>query len=216
MMDCREQAIMNILPVILGSAVLATVISVVSSAVTARRARDQAARALARDLLTKVTADAAMLETERAMFRERRDSVRANFLAAGQVLLELIAARQDGNWMRGAAAGVRRLREWDAAEGARFAERFQAAGARVSAALVALALLSPELETASSRVGKALAAGSCARGGRQVQAASAAVTDAVAGLREAVSAFTAPRRRRLPAFLRGLAGGQGLRFRLWP
>lgn len=75
-----------------------------------------------------------MLETERAMFRERRDSWRANLVATGQVMLELIAARQDGNWLRGAAAGVRGLREWDAAEGARFAERFQEAGARMAAA----------------------------------------------------------------------------------
>ncbi len=159
-------------------------------------ARHQAVRDRARDLLTQVTADAAMLETERAMFRQRRDSWRPNFLAAGQVILELIAARQDGNWLHGAAAGVRGLREWDAAEGARFGERFQAAGTRIAAALVALALMSPDLQAAASRVGEALAAGSHSRGGKQVQAASTALTEAVAELRDAVSAFTAAPRRR--------------------
>jgi hypothetical protein len=106
-MECREQAIMNILPVILGSAVLGSVITVVSSASAARRAERKAARDRASDLLTQVTATAGMLETERAMFRERRDSWRANLVATGQVMLELIVARQDGNWLRGAAAGVR-------------------------------------------------------------------------------------------------------------
>lgn len=208
-MECYEQAIMSVLadiavfaPVILGSAVLGSVITAVSSAAATRRAGREAVRDRACDLLTQVTADAAMLETERAMFRQRRDSWRPNFLATGQVILELIAARQDGSWMRGAAAGVRGLREWDAAEGARFAERFQAAGARIAAALVALALMSPELQTAASRVGEALAAGSHARSGEQVQAASIALTEAVAELRDAVSAFTAPPRRRRPSLRR--------------
>jgi hypothetical protein len=117
-------------------------------------------------------------------------------VATGQVMLELIAARQDGNWLRGAAAGVRGLREWDAAEGARFAERFQEAGARLAAALVALALMSPELGAAASQVGDALATGSRARGKRQAQAAGVVLAQAVAELRDAVSAFTVPRRRR--------------------
>ena len=60
---------------------------------------------------------AAVLETEKAVFRERRDSWRPNFLAIGQALLDVVAARADGNWMRGASASARSLREWDAAEG---------------------------------------------------------------------------------------------------
>ena len=66
----------------------------------------------------------------------------------------------------------------------------------MAAALVALALMSPELGAAASQVGDALAAGSRARGRRQVQAASAVLTQAVAELRDAVSAFTVPQRRR--------------------
>jgi hypothetical protein len=93
--------------------------------------------------------------------------------------------------------GVRGLREWDATEGARFAERFQAAGTLLAAALVALALMSPELGAAAAQVGDALAAGSHARGRRQVQAARTALAEAVAELRDAVSAFTMPQRRRL-------------------
>jgi hypothetical protein len=95
-MECREQAIMNILPVILGSAVVGSVITAFSSAAATRRAERKARCDRASDLLTQVTAAAGMLETERAMFRERRDSWRANLVATGQVMLELIAARQDG------------------------------------------------------------------------------------------------------------------------
>lgn len=182
-------------PAILGSAVLGSVITAVSSASAARRAGRQADRDRARDLLTQVAADAAMLETEQAMFRERRDSWRPNCHAAGQVIVELLAARQDGNWLRGAAAGLRGLREWDAAEGARFAERFQVAGARITVALVALALMSPGLGLAASRVGEALAAGSHARSRQQVHAASTALTEAVTELRDAVAVYMVPPRR---------------------
>lgn len=68
-MECRGQAIMNILPVILGSAVVGSVITAFSSAAAARRAERKARCDRASDLLTQVTAAAGMLETERAMFR---------------------------------------------------------------------------------------------------------------------------------------------------
>lgn len=62
--------------------------------------------------------------------------------------------------------------------------------------------MSPDLQAAASRVGEALAAGSHSRGGKQVQAASTALTEAVAELRDAVSAFTAAPRRRRPSLQR--------------
>lgn len=106
-------------------------ITAVSQSAATWRAERRADRERARDLLSQIVSASAALETEKAAFRERRDSWRANALATGQALMELAAAHEDGNWLRGAASGVASLREWDAAEGARFVERMQAAAARL-------------------------------------------------------------------------------------
>jgi hypothetical protein len=180
---------------VLGSAAAGSVITAATQAMADRRAGRRADRDRARDLLTQVVTAAAALETERAVFRERRYSWRASFTAAGQAALEMAAAARDGNWLRGAAVGVAGVREWDASEGARFTERFQASGALISPALVQLSLMSPVIGEAAARVGEALAAGSHAGRQAEVKAASQALTDGVASLRDAVLEFAAPPRR---------------------
>ena len=150
---------------------------------------------------------AAALETEQAFHRERRYSWRTSLISAGLALLQVAAAASDGNWVRGAATGIGGMREWDAAEEARFIERFQAAGAQITPALVQLSLLSPAIAQAAGQVGDALAEGSHARRPAEVRTASQALTSAVASLRDAVLAFTTPprrswRRRRPAASLR--------------
>jgi hypothetical protein len=185
--------ILVIVPAVLGSTVIGAAINAVSQSAGARRAEQQAQRERARDLLSQIVNAAAALETEKAVFRDRRNSWRANSLAAGQALLDVVAAWVDGNWVRGASASARSLREWDAAEGARFMERVQAAAAQVNPALVSLSLLSPQLEVPCTRVADALAAAGGARGRKNTQSTSEALASAISELRAAVYTFTAPR-----------------------
>lgn len=184
--------ILVIVPAVLGSTVIGAVINAVSQSAGARRAEQQGQRERARDLLGQIVNASAALEAEKAVFRDRRDSWRANSLAAGQALLDVVAAWADGNWVRGASASARSLREWDAVEGARFMERVQAAAAQVNPALVSLSLLSPQLEASCTRVADALAAAGRARGRKNTQSTSEALAVAISELRAAVYAFTAP------------------------
>ena len=175
--------------------------SAITQAVTIRVqaiAARRAAQAQARDLLSQIVSASATMESEKAVFRERRDSWRPNALAAGQALVEFAAAYQDGNWVRGIAAGIRGLREWDATEGARFVERMQAAASQVNPALVSLSLLSPQLNAPCSRVVDALAEAVNAQGRKNAAKAEQDLIEAMAELRAAVSDFmTNTKRRRL-------------------
>ena len=154
----------------------------------------RAARTQAAGLLATITNSATAVQTELAMYRERRDSRRASGLALGQVLLEMTAARAEGNWLRGAASGVRELRTWDLAEAARFHERFATAASDMNPALVHLSLLSPDLQQAAAGVTKALTAVIKARKPDQIDAAGNALAEAIGAVRRAVEAFSTPGR----------------------
>jgi hypothetical protein len=77
---------------VLGSATFGAVIVAVSQGATARRAERRPDRAQARDLFSQIANAAAQIETEKGVFRARRDSWRPSLHAAGQALLELGAA----------------------------------------------------------------------------------------------------------------------------
>ena len=145
--------------------------------------------AQAEDLLARVTQAATTVQTELAMYRERRDSKRTIGLALGKFLLELGAAQAEGNWPRGAASGVSALRTWDLAEAARFHDRFGAAAAEINPALVQLSLMSPELQRAVTAVTKALTSVMKARKPSEIEGAGDALAEAVGGVRRAVEAF---------------------------
>lgn len=69
--------ILVIVPAVLGSTLIGAIISAASQSIGARRAEQQAQRERARDLLSQIVNAASTLETEEAVFRERRDSWRA-------------------------------------------------------------------------------------------------------------------------------------------
>ncbi|HWG24095.1 hypothetical protein [Actinospica sp.] len=143
------------------------------------------------------------METERALFRHRRDSWKANFLAGGQALLHVIAAHvSSGNWVSGAATGIDALAAWDANEGARFTDRYTAASIQASAALVQLSLMSDRLQQAAGEVTDTLFAYQQARKSRQAQLAEKQLMEAIRALRTAVRGYRARRRR----FRRGRKG----------
>lgn len=207
-----------LVPSLLGSAVIGSIITAASQSAAVRRAGRQASRDQARALFTQITCAIAALEAEKAIFRERRDSRRANLLAAGQVLLEIGAGHEGGGLLRGMAAGVSALREWDAAEGARFTDRLQAAAAQANPALVSLSLLSPELQAPCAEVADALGAGLQARGRKDITQAQTDLSRAIGRLRGAVYAFTTPprglrlhRRRHAAAAVPRSSGEEGKR-----
>jgi hypothetical protein len=178
---------------VLGSATTGAVIGAVSQRSGARRAERQAAQTQARDLFGQIANAAVQIETEKAIFRERRDSWRPSLHAAGQAFLELGAAWHSGNLLNGAAAAIRSVREWDMAEGARCTERIQAVSAQANPALISLSLLSPQLQAACSSVAGALAGAVRARRRKHMLRASEDLSRAVSELRAAVCAFTEPR-----------------------
>jgi hypothetical protein len=182
-------------PALLGSAVIGSVITEVSQAAAGHRADRKADRGQARALFTQIVTATAAIDVEKALFRERRDSWRANATALGHVLLQLAAARNDGNWLRGAVAGLGGMREWDAAEGARFIDRLQAAAAQANPALVSLSLLSPGFEAPCTRVAGALGRATAARRRADRRKARHDLSQAITELRAAVYEFTAPRRQ---------------------
>ena len=163
-----------------------------------RSADRRAGRQKAQDLFAQVVKAIGVMEVEKASFRERRDSWRANLLAIGSTLLEVLAARASGNWLRGAAAGTGTLLVWDSAEGARFIDRYQAAAGEIGPALVQPSLMSPGLEAAAASVSDALAAAAAARKPRDREAAGKQVADAIRELRAEVTAFAGlgPKQRR--------------------
>lgn len=163
---------------------------------TQRSAARRAARQKAQDLFAQVVRAIGTVEMEKAAFRERRDSWRPNALAAGGVLLELLAARAAGNWASGAAGGVSRMIEWDSAEGARFIDRYQAAMAQITPALVQLSLMSPGLQAAAAKAGDAIGAAAVARKPRDRETAGKQVTAAVGELRGEVAAFAGRKEQR--------------------
>lgn len=156
------------------------------SALHQRRAERAAARAKAADLFTQVVRGIGLMETEQAVFLVRRSSWRANFVATGSAVLHLFAAKEAGNWITGAASGIEKLAAWDAAEGARFTERYPAAAADVISALVQLSLLSDDLEKTANDLGDALHAAMSARKPGRDTAATHDLREATAALRTSV------------------------------
>ena len=129
-----------------------TLLGYALSTFSQRSANRSAARQQAQDLFVQAAKAIVALEAEITAFRERRDSRRANFLAGGTAILHALAGRAEGNWVKGAASGISALVAWDAAEGARFTERYQVARAEASAALIQLSLMSPALQEAAGNV----------------------------------------------------------------
>jgi hypothetical protein len=155
----------------------------------------QADRVQAQELFVQLAKAIGTMETERAVFRERRDSRRANFLAAGNAILHALAGRAEGNWIKGAASGTSALVAWDAAEGARFTDRYQFAASEAMSTLIRLSLISPTLQQTATDVGDALAATVKARKPGDIEAADKEARKAVAALRDAVTAYAGRERR---------------------
>jgi hypothetical protein len=156
----------------------------------------RAERQRANDLLIQVVRGIGTLQIERAVFAERRNSWRPNFLAAGAVLMHLAAGHFEGNWIRGAANGIDGIAAWDSAEGARFTDRFQPAVLEVSTALVQLSLMSSGLQKSAAQVNQALGAAMKARKKPDADAADKQMTEAIASLRASVTELTARKRWR--------------------
>jgi hypothetical protein len=85
------------------------------TAVQKRGDARSASQAKAETLFIAFARGLATMETERAVFTERRDSRRASLIALGQLALHLLAARETGNWMSGAATGAGALVSMSAA-----------------------------------------------------------------------------------------------------
>lgn len=177
----------------LAGALGGTLIGSVTTVLVQWAGNRRTARTQAADLLARVANSATAVQTELAMYRQRRDSKRSNGLALGQVLLEIGAARMQGNWLRGAADGVRELRTWDHTEAARFHGRFATAASDMNPALVHLSLTSSELQQAAAGVTNALTALMKARKPDEIDAAGNALAEAVGSVRRAVEAFIAPK-----------------------
>jgi hypothetical protein len=158
------------------------------TAIQQRAAGRRADRAKAQDLFVQVTRAITTLETEKAVFRHRRDGWRPNLLATATAAMHIIAGHTEGNWLKGAAAGTDSLVAWDSAEGARFTDRYQAARGELTNALVQLSLMSPALQQAAGQVSDAIAATEQARKAREVKATGEQVRKAIAALRSAVTA----------------------------
>jgi len=87
------------------------------------------------------------------------------------------------------------LRDWDAAEGARFIDRLQAAAAQANPALVSPSLLYPRFESPCTKVAATLSQATAARRRADRTKARGDRSEAIAEFRAAVYEFTAPRRR---------------------
>jgi hypothetical protein len=190
--------------IVTGAFTIAAVIVTWVLATAQRRADARGTeRAKAEALFIQISTAIGVMETERALFRHRRDSWKANFLAGGQALLHVIAAHvSSGNWVSGAATGIDALAAWDANEGARFTDRYTAASIQASAALVQLSLMSDRLQQAAGEVTDTLFAYQQARKSRQAQLAEKQLMEAIRALRTAVRGYRARRRR----FRRGRKG----------
>lgn len=169
--------------------VLGVVLGVALTWAQQRFAAKSAARGVAASLFTQVVKAIALMETERALFWHRRESRHANFIALGNVAMQALAAKtSSGNWASGFASGLGGMTAWDANEGARFTDRYFAARAEATAALVQLSLMSEGLQQACGNLGKALDARAIADGQRRTrgQKADDGVEKAVSQLRSAV------------------------------
>jgi hypothetical protein len=93
------------------------------------------------------------LRSEVEVYRERSACLRARLRQAVTAVLDAAAGVAEGNPARGAGAGLRRMMEWDAAEGARYQERVRAVTSGVNFALVRLnALPDPRIRRAAADV----------------------------------------------------------------
>jgi hypothetical protein len=156
-----------------------------------RSADRRAAQAQAAALFTQIVKAITVMETEKIVFRDRRTGLHANLRAIGNVALQVLAGHAAGNWPAGAASGISGLAAWDAAEGARFTDRYFAARAEATTALVQLSLMSDALQKAAGEISDALDALGSARKARDREAAGKQISEAVAGLRTAVRDYCA-------------------------
>jgi hypothetical protein len=168
------------------------------SAAAGRAARNDAARSEAVGLLAQVADGAAALEAEIQSYYERRVWWKVNARNVGAAVLQVGAAAQEGNWMRGAAAAVRDMIAWDAAEQARYYERVRAVTIMVNPALVRLSHLDPAVYDAASDVQAELAKLGASGKIRDVPAASEKVTAAVDRLSVALRPYKQRRQRSRP------------------
>jgi hypothetical protein len=150
----------------------------------------------ANDLLARLISASGAIQAQIAIYRLRTNR-RARLLALGWALLELGAAHAGGNWMRGAADGVRELRKWEMDESARFSDRIVAPAAEITATLVHLSQMSPGLKQAAINTTEALDEVWKAGKPEAIKPAEAAkvagdgLAKAIGGVRRAVDAFTA-------------------------
>ena len=116
--------------------IVGVVLGVALTWVQQRHTASSAARAVAAALFTQVVKAIALMDTEQALFRHRRTGRHANFIALANVAVTALAANASGNWMTGLADGLGGMTAWDAAEGARFSDRYVAARAEATTAVV--------------------------------------------------------------------------------
>jgi hypothetical protein len=158
------------------------------STLNQRSASRSAIRQQAQALFVQAARAIVTIQGEIGVFKARRDSRRANLLAAGTAILHAIAGRAEGNLAKGAAAGVGALVAWDAGESARFTGRYQLARTEASAALIQLSLLSPALQEAVGDVSDALAVIGTTRNKQDAETAERQLNQGIARLRTAVAA----------------------------
>lgn len=171
-------------------------IGLIWSSVQQRAAARAADRDRAVGLFTSAARGITLMEAELALFRHRRDGRRPNFIALGNVALQVLAARAAGNWASGAASGLSGMTAWDASEGSRFTDRYLAAKAEAMGALVQLSLMSDGLQRAAGEVSDAIDAIGSVRKARDREAAGKRLAEASAGLRAAVRDYCADRPRK--------------------
>lgn len=150
-----------------------------------------AAKVVAAALFTQVVKAITLMETEQALFRHRRTSKHANFIALANVAVKGLAGRASGRGLAGFADGLGDMTAWDAAEGARFSDRYVAARAEVTTAIVQLSLMSDGLQKACADLSDALGVKTDADGkrGDGAEKADAEVQKALGRLRAAVAGY---------------------------
>lgn len=159
-------------------------IGLVWSLVLQRSAARAADRARAADLFTQAARAITAMETELELFRHRRLGRHAVFIAVGNVAMQALAGKfTSGNWVSGAASGLKGMTAWDSAEGGRFTDRYFAARSDAVTALVQLSLMSDGLQKTAGEVHDALSSLGDVRKQRDREAAAKPIGDACGALR---------------------------------
>ena len=159
------------------------------STIGQRSASRSAARQQAQALFVQAAKAIVTIQAEIGAFRTRRDSRRANLLAAGTAVVQALAGHAEGNWAKGVASGMSTLVAWDAAEAGRFSERYELARTDASVALIQLSLMSPALQEAVGDVSDALAVVGTTKSKRDTEMADRQLNQSISRLRAAVAAY---------------------------